>query len=196
MKPTIVLSAAILIGALIVANALGKLQQTVATQGSGNRNYSNFPSHLTVEAPPSGFRVSGDILRVVEQRPSSASSGNPGTAEEAFSQVTNVRLVESLITPAQLAAAPQLLPGRWRDENSYAEYRADGTCTWTRDNDTARTSQWRIEGDTIFVTAGASKTHLRILELDEHHFVYQQFPTGSVWRAARLPDTAPVELDR
>lgn len=194
MKPALVLSAAILIAALIVSTSLRSLRKSVESAGFRIvQNGAGFPGQVTVLPPSGGFRVSGDFPQPVERR-SVISSGSSTEAKERFAEVTNVMVVESKVTPDQLAAAPKTLLGRWRDENSYAEYRADGTCSWTLDNGTTKNNQWHIEGDTIFETgANDDKTTRRILELDDHHFVYQQFPTGSLWRAYRLPASPPAE---
>ena len=194
MKPALVLSAAILIAALIVSASLHRLERRIESAGFRvSQNAPGFPAQVAVVPPPGGFRVSGDFPQPVERR-SAFSSGSGAPSQERFSEVTKVMVVESKVTPDQLVAAPKALVGRWRDENSYAEYRADGTCTWTLDNGTTKNNQWHIEGDTIFETASdGSKAMRRILELDDHHFAYQQFPSGSVWRAYRLPASPPAE---
>jgi hypothetical protein len=189
MKPAIVLSAAILLAAIIVSNSLGRLQRTLDFQARNIPRSPGFPSQITVVPPNGGFRVVGDFQRSYEPAP-----GVRVESQDPFTNVSNVWLVESRVTPAQLAAAPRTLVGRWRDENSYAEYRADHTCTWLGDNGKSNTYQWRIEGDTLFEThSDGHKVQRRILELDDGHFVYQQFPAGNIWRAARVADSPQVE---
>lgn len=186
MKPALLLSVAIVVAAMIVANSLAKVRSAILAAGVNSR--APYPPVLRVEPPPGGFRVTGDFQRSPEPRPA---NGN-ASSQYPYAQIANVRLVESRVTAAQLAAAPQTLLGRWRDENSFAEYRADGTCTWTLDSGEVRTCQWRIEADTIFETTadGKYQGQHRILELDDRHFVYQQFPSGSVWHAARASAAA------
>lgn len=189
MKPAIVIAAAILLSSIIVSKSIDGLRRTIANQPRNVMNMPKFPSQITVAPPSGGFRVAGDFQRAPQQ----FSSGGIGS-EEGFTKVTNVWLVESRVTPEQLAAAPRTLVGRWRDENSFGVFRADGTCTWTGDNGTSNTYQWRIEGDTIFAThSDGRNNNYRILELDERRFVYQQFPSGSIWRATRVDDLPQVE---
>ena len=190
MKPAVLLSVAIVAAAMIVANSLAKVRSAILAEAA--HSPAPYPSVVRVEPPPGGFRVTGDFQRYPEPSPATGNA-NP---RYPYAQISNVRLVECRVTAAQLAAAPQTLLGRWRDENSFAEYRADGTCTWTLDSGEVRTCQWRIEADTIFETTadGKYQGQHRILELDDRHFVYQQFPSGSVWHAARAP-AAAAEAD-
>lgn len=189
MKPAVVLSAAILLASLIVSNSIGRLQRTLDFQSRNIPRAQGFPSQVTVVPPNGGFRVVGDFQRSSERAPSGRTE-----SQDPFTNVSNVWLVESRVTNAQLAAAPRTLVGRWRDENSYAEYRADNTCTWSGDNGRSNTYQWRLEGDTLFETrSDGHKVQRRILELDDRRFVYQQFPTGSIWRATRVTDSPQVE---
>lgn len=189
MKPAIVIAAAILLASVIVSKSIDGLRRTIANQPRNVMNTPKFPSQITVVPPSGGFRVAGDFQRAPQQ----FSGGGIGS-EEGFAKVTNVWLVESKVTPEQLAAAPRTLVGRWRDENSFGVFRADGTCTWTGDNGTSNTYQWRIEGDTIFANHSDGRNNkYRILELDERRFVYQQFPSGSIWRATRVDDLPQVE---
>jgi hypothetical protein len=190
MKPAIVVAAAVLVASLMISGSIDRLRRTIANQPRSVMNMPRFPSQITVVPQHGGFRVTGDGI----QRAPQQVSGGGIVDQEAFSKVSNVWLVESRVTPEQLAAAPRTLVGRWRDENSYAEYRADHTCTWTGDNGRSNTYQWRLDGDTLFETnADGVKVQRRILELDENRFVYQQFPTGSIWRAARADDFPQVE---
>ena len=187
MKPAIVVAAAVLVASMILSGSIDRLRRTIANQPRSVMNMPKFPSQITVVPQHGGFRVTGDGI---QRAPQAAPSGG----EDPFTRVSNVWLVESRVTPEQLAAAPRTLVGRWRDENSYAEYRADQTCTWKGDNGNSNSYQWRIEGDTLFETHTDGHTvKRRILELDERRFVYQQFPTGSIWRAARVDDLPQVE---
>ncbi len=194
-KPAVILSAAILTSGVIVGTALNGLRKAVERHGLVLARQPSGPAPLhgqiTVVPPPGGFRLA-------ESGGQTRDAGNSGAAvpaREAFSQVTNVRLVESRVTAAQLEAASKLILGRWRDENSYVEYRADGTCSWRLDSGTVKNNKWRTEGEMIFEEGGeGEKVQRRILELDDHHFVYQQFPAGTIWRAARVPAAAvPAE---
>jgi hypothetical protein len=190
MKPAIVVAAAVLVGSFMISGSIDRLRRTIASQPRNVMNMPKFPSQITVVPQHGGFRVTGDGFQGAPQQGSSGGIGN----EEAFAKVSNVWLVESRVTPEQLAAAPRTLVGRWRDENSYAEYRADQTCTWTGDNGRSNTYQWRLEGDTLFEThTDGHKVQRRILELDDKRFVYQQFPAGSIWRATRADDFPQVE---
>jgi hypothetical protein len=190
MKPAIVVAAAVLVASFMISGSIDRLRKTIASQPRNAMNMPGFPSQITVVPQHGGFRVTGDGFQRAPQQGSNGGIGN----EEAFAKVSNVWLVESRVTPEQLAAAPRTLVGRWRDENSYAEYRADQTCTWTGDNGRSNTYQWRLEGDTLFEThTDGHKVQRRILELDDKRFVYQQFPAGSIWRATRADDFPQVE---
>ena len=199
MKPAILLSATILIAATIVATSLSNVGKKLDRLAYWNRNPNGtvhtdrpivIPSRITVVPPPEGFLTTarnqpGDNRGPVATAPAGA---------EAYSHVTNVRLVEDRMSPEQLDAAPKTLIGRWRDENSHVEYRADGTCTWEHDNGSIHNNDWRIEADTIFETeSNGEKGSRRILQLDERHYVYQQFPGGSIWRATRVAARQPEE---
>ena len=186
MKPAVLIAASVIIAGVIVGVSLDKVSQsmlrlnnTVLMRGS--------PSHHVTVSPANGtFRVSGDG----SAHPPAAPDRGPQVSDrEGYSKVTNVIVVSQNVTPGQLAEAPKTLIGRWRDENSYADYRADGTCTWTLDSGEVNHRQWKIEGDTI-VESGNGKvaSRRRLLELSATHFTYQQFPTGSLWRAWRVDE--------
>ncbi len=191
MKSAVLIAVSILISGIIVGVSLDKLCGEVRRLNSGLIRLDRpFPQQVTVNPGSGTFRVSGAL----SSAPSEPKSGSATSDREAYTRVQNVSLVSQNVTPEQLAEASKSLVGRWRDENSYVDYRGDGTCTWTLDDGTTRQHEWKIEGDTILEwNNGKIDARRRLLELGPTRFTYQQFPTGSIWRAWRVnPTPQPV----
>jgi hypothetical protein len=97
----------------------------------------------------------------------------------------------------------ELIVGTWRDKNSVATYRVDGTRHTKYDNGDESFGSWYIEGDILTDVINKYKEkngrikifnkiyRARLLYIDENRCTLKYDYDGSIWNATKIkkPDT-------
>jgi len=99
---------------------------------------------------------------------------------------------------ASLPSYEKMIVGTWRDNNSVATYKADGTRNTKYDNGDESFGAWHIEGDILtdvinkYIKKNGrimifNKTYrMRFLHIDNNRYTVRQEGDGSIWNATKM----------
>jgi hypothetical protein len=92
----------------------------------------------------------------------------------------------------------KMIVGTWRDNNSVATYKADGTRHTKYDNGDESFGTWHVEGDILIDVINKymkkngtsmifNRTYtMRFLYIDENRYTLRQESNGSIWNATKM----------